>query len=129
MSEAELTEANEAWRQAESAAAPHDQGEQDDEARTDKAIVEFMRKQMKWAHRDIHDAFLAAGVAVPSVPSMRNYLASLRALYGDADTGFLPRSFSSHNKTNVQYILRILARGGAKLGGRPSDRRQCWHSA
>ena len=77
---------------------PSAQGEQDDEAKIDKAIVEFMRKQMKWAHRELHDALLAASVAVPSVPSMRNYLASLHAQYGGADTGFLPLSFSSHSK-------------------------------
>ena len=98
MSEAEQAEANEAWRQAEIAPVPSDQGEQDDEARIHKAIVEFMCKQMRWAHRDLHDALLAAGVAVPPAPSMRNYLASLRAQHGDADAGFLPQSFSSHKK-------------------------------
>ena len=98
MSEAEQAEANEAWRQAEVAPKPSDPGEQDDEARIDKAIFEFMRKQMRWAHRDLHDALLAAGVAVPPAPSMRNYLASLCAQHGDAYPGFLPQSFSSHKK-------------------------------
>eukprot|EP00969_Alexandrium_andersonii_P172602 7630057-Alexandrium_andersonii.AAC.1 len=53
---------------------------------------------MRWAHRDLHDSLLAAGVAVPPVPSMRNYLASLHAQYGDADAGFLPQSLASHQK-------------------------------
>ena len=88
MSEAEQIEAKGAWHQAESAAVHSDRSEQDDEAKIDKAIVESMRKQMKWGHRDLHDALLAASVAVPSVPSMRDYLASLRAQYGTADTGF-----------------------------------------
>ena len=109
MSEAEQAEANEAWRQAQIVAAPSDEGEQDDEARIDKAMVDFMRQQMKWAHKDLHDALLAAGVAGPPIPSMCNYLASLRAQYGNPDTGFLPQSFLSYTKTKCRtssgYLL------------------------
>ena len=56
-------------------------------------MVAFMRKDMKWTHRELHDALLVAGVAAPSVPSMRNYFAALHSQYGNADTGFLPQSF------------------------------------
>eukprot|EP00969_Alexandrium_andersonii_P038739 1697968-Alexandrium_andersonii.AAC.1 len=70
---------------------------------------------MRWARRDLHDALLAAGVAAPPVPSMRNYLASHRAQYGDAGAGFLPQSVASHNKPKLQEILRILARGAQSL--------------
>ena len=61
---------------------------------------------------------MAAGVAVPLVPSMPNYVATSHAQYGDADTGFLPQSFHSHKKTKLQGVLRILSRAGAKLGGK-----------
>ena len=68
-----------------------------------------------------HDALLTAGVSIPSVPSMRNYVAALHAQYGNSDTGFLPQSFHSHAKVKLQDILRILSRTGAKLGGKVSD--------
>ena len=123
MSADEQAEAKEAWRQAEIPQVPSGEGEQDAEARIDKAIVEFMTKQMRWTHRDLHDALLAAGVAVPPSPSMRNYLSCLHAQYGDADTGFLPQSFSTHAIAKLKEILRILARGGAKLGGTMRDRK------
>ena len=117
MSEAEQAEASDAWRQAEIPPVPSDEGEQDDQARIDKAIVEFMRKQMKWKHRDLHGVLLAAGVAAPPAPSMRNYIAAPHAQYGDADTGSLPQSFCSHNKKcqrSSGYLreeLRILEAG------------------
>ena len=87
----------------------------------EKAMVAFMRKRFKWSHKELHDALLSAGVAVPLVPSMPNYVATLHARYGDADTGFMPQSFHSHTKVKLQQILKILSRGGAKLGGKLAD--------
>ena len=91
---------------------------EEEDAAIDRAMVAFMRKGLKWTHLELHDALLTAGVSVPIVPSMRNYLAALHAQYGSADTGFLPQSFHSHTKTRIQSILRILGRTGAKLGGK-----------
>ena len=85
-----------------------------------------MRKRFKLSHRELHDALLAAGVAVPLVPSMPNYVATLHAQYGDADTGFMPQSFHSHAKVRLQKLLKILSRAGAKLGGKPSEWPQSW---
>ena len=51
-------------------------------------------------------------------------VAGLTASFGNADTGSLPQSFHSHTKAKLQYILRILARGGAKLGGRLTDNKE-----
>ena len=64
-------------------------------------MVAFMRKDMKWTHRELHDAVLVAAIAVPPVPSMRHYLAALYTQYGDADTGFLPQSFHTHTKNQA----------------------------
>ena len=60
---------------------------------------------------------------MPSVPSIRNYVAALHAQYGNADAGFLPQSFKSHTKDKLQRILRILGRTGLKLGGKMSDKK------
>ena len=87
----------------------------------EKAMVAFMRKRFEWSNRELHDALLAAGVAVPFVPSMPNYVAKLYAQYGDADTGFMPQSLHSHAKVGLQRILRILSRAGAKLGGKLAE--------
>ena len=76
---------------------------------------------MKWSHKELHDALLSAGVAVPLVPSMPNYVAALHAQYGDADTGFMPQSFHSHSKAKLREILKILSRNGAKLSGKLSE--------
>ena len=84
-------------------------------------MAAFMRKDLKWTHRELHDALLTAGVSVASVPSMRNYIAALHAQYGHADTGFLSQSFHSHTKTKLKNILRILGRTGVKLGGTLAD--------
>ena len=57
------------------------------------------------------------------VPSIRNYVSTLHAQYGNADAGFLPQSFRSHTKDKLQRILRILGRTGLKLGGKMSDKK------
>ena len=121
--------ATQAWQKAEFApgsASAEDKDEaqvleEEEDAAIDKAMVAFMRHDLKWTHRELHDALLTAGVSVPLVPSMRNYIAALHAQYGHADTGFLPQAFHSHTKTKIQGILRILGRTGAKLGGTLAD--------
>ena len=97
-------EAAQAWHKAEFApgsASAEEKGEaevlaEEEDAAIGKAMAAFIRKDLKWTHRELHDALLTAGVSVPSVPSMRNYIAALHAQYGNADTGFLPQSFHSH---------------------------------
>ena len=82
-----------------------------------KAMTAFMRKDLKWTHRELHDALLTAGISVPSAPSMVTYISALHAQYGNSDMGFLPQSFHSHTKQKLQDILRVLGRTGTKLGG------------
>ena len=72
--------------------------EEEENNKVEDAMLALIRKDLKGTHRILHDALLAAGVAVPSVPSIRNYVATLRAQYGNADAGFLPQSFRSHTK-------------------------------
>ena len=85
--------------------------------------MSFIRKDLKWTHRELHDAILEAGVAVPPTPSMRNYISALYAQYGSAGAGFLPQSFKSHTRATLQGILRILGRTGAKLGGKLAEKK------
>ena len=131
MTVADQEEATEAWRKAEIGPVS-DSPELRDEAavmeeeennKIQDAIKAFIGKDLKWTHRELHDALLVAGVAVPSVPSIRNYVAALHAQYGNADAGFLPQSFKSHTKDKLQRILRILGRTGLKLGGKMSDKK------
>ena len=93
----------------------------EEDAEIGKAMTAFMQKDLKWTHRELHDALLTAGVPVPAVPSLRNYIAALHAQYGDADTGFLPQSFHSHTIKKLKDILRILCRTGVKLGGKLAE--------
>ena len=129
MTAEDQTEATQAWQKAEFAPGSASVEETDEaevlaaeeDVEIGKAMAAFIRKDLKWTHRELHDALLTAGVSVPSVPSLRNYIAALHAQYGDADTGFLPQSFHSHTKKKIQEILRILGRTGTKLGGTLSD--------
>ena len=85
------------------------------------AMAAFIRKDLKWTHRELHNALVTAAVSVPLVPSMRNDVAAFHAQYGDSDSGFLPQCFQSHTTTHILDILRILSRTGTKLGGKLSD--------
>ena len=124
-------EAAEAWRKAElrpGAASPDERDEAaimeaEEDQKIADAMTRFMQKDLKWTHRELHDALLEAGVAVPASPSMRNYIAALYAQYGNADAGFLPQSFKTHTKAKLQAIIRILRRTGLKMGGKVSDRK------
>ena len=97
--------------------------EEEENMKIQEAMVSFIRKDLKWTHRELHDSLLEAEVAVPVVPSIHNYISALHAQYGDADAGFLPQYFNSHSKKKLQAILRILGRTGLKLGGRIDDRK------
>ena len=84
---------------------------------------QFMQTQLKWTHRELHDALLAAGLSIPAKPSLVNYFTTLRLQFGDAQTGFLPQSYQSHTKKRIQDILRILARNGLRIGGKLADKK------
>ena len=95
----------------------------EEDAEIGKAMTAFIRRDLKWTHRELHDALVTAGVSVPSAPSMRNYIAALHAQYSNADTDFLPQSFHRHTKEKLKDILRILGRTGTNLGGKLKDSR------
>ena len=97
--------------------------EEEDNDKIQEAMVAFIRKRLKWAHRELHDALLVAGVAVPPTPSIRNYFPALFAQYRNVDAGFLPQSFKTHTKAKLQNILRILSRTGLRLGGQLADKK------
>ena len=103
-------EATEAWRKAElrpvsDSAEVRDEAavlEDDENEKIREAMVAFIRKDLKWTHRELHDALLVARVAVPPTPSMQNYISALYAQYGSADAGFLPQNFQSHAPREAQ---------------------------
>ena len=80
-------EASEAWRKAElrpvsDSAEGRDEApalEDDENEKIQEATVAFIWKGLKWTHRELHDALLVAGVAVPPAPSMQNYISALHA--------------------------------------------------
>ena len=110
MNEEDQAAANRAWHRAEFPPVSDSMEYQDESAviekeeneKLEKAMVSFMHNEMKWTHKELHDALLVAGVSVPAVPSMRNYFAALHAQYGNTDTGFLPQSFQSHKKEKLK---------------------------
>ena len=84
MTVANQEEATEAWRKAEIRPVSDSPEFQDEAAvveeeennKIQEAIGAFIRKDLKWTHRELHDALLVAGVAVPSVPPIRNYVSA-----------------------------------------------------
>ena len=101
MSAEDQNKAKEEWRRAEHTSVSDNVDTQksnveaEENADIDKAMSDFMRIHMKWAHKELHGALLAASVAVPHVPSMRNYFGALFAQYGNADTFFFCRNHST----------------------------------
>ena len=83
----------------------------------------FMRARMKWTHRELHDALLFAGLAVPALPSLVNCFSVLYSQFGNAQVGFMPQAFLTHAKANVQQLLKCLSRTGVKLGGKLADKK------
>ena len=78
---------------------------------------QFMRKDLHWEEKDLHDAVVLAGMAAPHTPSVLEYYKSLRQLYGASANAFLPQNAKTHTKARVIDVLRVLSRGGARLGG------------
>ena len=68
----------------------------------DEAMMALIRNELKWTHRELHDALLVAGVAVPPIPSIRIYESALYAQYGDADAGFLPQAFNTPHQRQAE---------------------------
>lgn len=93
----------------------------------DAAIRGRMRKCMtldlKWGHSELHDALVAAGLNMPTRPSLINYFTILHIQFSNDQVGFLPQSQQSHCKDRVRAVLSILRRTGTKLGGRLSDKK------
>ena len=125
MNAEEQVSAEDAWKKAEYQEGEAARNEVDEDKLCNleedqnvrKRMVVYMQKQLKWTHRELHDALIIAGLSAPGSPSFANYLTTLHAQFGDADNGFLPQCFQSHTKARIQEILRCLSRTGAKLGG------------
>lgn len=93
-----------------------------DDAEIRKQMKDFMKIQLKWTHRELHDALLSAGLSVPVArPSLVNYFSTLRLQFSDSKVGFLPQACQSHSKARMQSVLRCLGRTGLKLGGKFTD--------
>ena len=124
MSEEEQALAKCAWDKAEFPPVSDSMEDQEESAamekeeneKIEKAMVSFMHNEMKWTHKELHDALLVAGVSVPAVPSMRNCVAALHAQYGNTDTGFLPQSFQSHKQRKAKINLANLCSHGDEIG-------------
>ena len=81
-----------------------------------------MRFSLKWSHPELHDALRVVGLAVPGQPSLLNYFRALHSQFGNSQNGFLPQSFHTHTKANIQSMLRCLSRSGVELGGKLADK-------
>jgi len=84
-------------------------------------MYNYMTKDLKWTQKELHDAFVIAGMSTPETPSMLNYFTALHRQFGDDKLGFLPQNRQSHTKKRIQTVLRCMARNGLKLGGRLTD--------
>ena len=93
----------------------------------DASVRARMRKcltlDLKWGHSELHDALVAAGLNMPSRPSLINYFTILHTQFANDQVGFLPQSQQSHCTQRVRAVLSILRRTGTKLGGRLSDKK------
>ena len=82
MTAADQEEAGEAWREAElrpifDSAEGRDEDvvmQEEENMKIQEAMMSYIRKDLKWTHRELHDALLEAEVAVPVVPSIHNYI-------------------------------------------------------
>ncbi len=95
----------------------------EEDADIQNRMKEYMMKSLKWSHKELHDAFVIAGMSAPETPYMVNYLAALHHQFGDDKLGFLPQNWQSHSKRRIQEVLRCLRRTGLKLGGKLGDRK------
>ena len=58
--------------------------------------------------QELHNATLAAGLAVPARPSWLHYFTSLHAQFGDSKAGFLPQNLQSHKRGVLRGVLGAL---------------------
>ena len=110
----ELQLATEAWRLADA----EDRADTEEAARLcqpddpDQSEIHAHMKaklhSFKVEHRELHNATLAAGLAVPARPSWLNYFTALHAQFGDHAAGFLPQNLQTHTKKKVQDVLKAL---------------------
>jgi hypothetical protein len=132
MSSEEQQSAKTAWLEAEETEQDRDQAAasldgqallaRTEEVTIRKRMKDFMQTQLKWTHRDLHDALFSAGLSAPvAEPSLINYFNTLRLQFGDSKVGFLPQAAQSHTKARIQSVLRCLRRSGLKLGGKFTD--------
>jgi hypothetical protein len=123
MSAEQQKEAQEAWRESRDAIEPEEApgsasahpGTADNEQVA--KMSRYMQRDLRWSHRDLHDAVRHLGFAAPRAPSMINYFRLLYAAMGDGGAAFAPQNARTHTKDRLSKCLRSLARGGAKLGG------------
>ena len=59
-----------------------------------KQMKYFMTGKLKWAHRDLRDALVSAGLSVPTRPSLLNYFNTLRLQFSDPKAGFFTTDLS-----------------------------------
>ena len=129
MSRTDQDQALEAWSKSEVRPTPVSEEHIDEDVRAleetqeklREASLAFMRTQMKWSHKELHDAVVTATIATPSTPSMYNYLLALHNQFGDPQIARLPQSEQSHKKSILRSVLQVMARNGAKLGGKYKD--------
>ncbi len=92
----------------------------------DLEIREGMKGELarrRITQRELHDATLLCGLAVPERPPLSNYFAALHAQFRDENAGFLKQNFKSHTNAKILDILRCLARPDktGKLAPKPGD--------
>ena len=129
MDESESQEAKDAWRAADAEeremAEEADKGiEPGDPERA--SIHERMKTQLRKFRvdsRELHNATLAAGLAVPSRPSWLCCFAALDLEFGDSKAGFLPQNLHSHNRKTLCAVLEALFsqhRGDPNFSAKPT---------
>ena len=114
MSEVDREEAGSAWRAAD--AEDREDAEAADKGvepcHPDQASIHSrMRAELqkfKVGSRELHNATLAAGLAVPARPSWLHYFTGLHAQFGDSKAGFLPQNAQSHQKKVLKGVLEAL---------------------
>ena len=89
MSEEDQAEATHAWKKAEFVPCSASDGEKgeaqvlaaEEDAEIGQAMTAFMKKDLKWTHRELHDVLLTVGISVPSAPSKRLHCRSQLLVY------------------------------------------------
>ena len=138
MTEEEQMEATQAWRAAqasedEDAPAPGNAAEDapapgsatadeaarelEDAVESRAAMSRYMMRELKWTQKELHDAVVLSGMAVPYRATMLGYFHLLHRQFENKQYASLPQSSKSHTKRIFQGVLKVLSRTGARLGG------------